>query len=166
MLKAIIETTKIKFNLLDMQVTEIAIQARVKRMHQKENKKNYAFHKSAILTPEKPQRIKEMPCFVDPKTEAEHTFNMVVNRPSYLMNGTIIWSNEKSSTFLPASTTAMGPKGQISLMRESLNYLIMNTASRNQRRSSTGSVTPIIAFNQHCNSSMWPALQSRRDCLG
>ena len=80
MLKAIIETTKIEFNLPDMQVTELAIQARVKRMHRKENKKNCAVHNTVIVTPEKPQRIKEMPNFIDPKLEAEHTFDVVVNR--------------------------------------------------------------------------------------
>ena len=79
-LKAIIETTKIEFNLPDMQVTELAIQARVKRMHRKENKKNCAVHNTVIVTPEKPQRIKEMPGFINPKLEAEHTFDVVVNR--------------------------------------------------------------------------------------
>ena len=58
MLKAIIETTKIEFNLPDMQVTELAIQARVNRMRRKENKKNCAVHNTVIVTPEKPQRIK------------------------------------------------------------------------------------------------------------
>jgi hypothetical protein len=78
--KAIIETTKMKFNLPDMQVTELAIQARVKQMRQKENKKNCAIHNTVVVTPEKPQRIKEMPNFIDPKIEAEHMFGMVVNR--------------------------------------------------------------------------------------
>jgi hypothetical protein len=78
-LKAIIEMTKIKFNLPDMQVTELAIQARVKRMRWRENKKNCAVHNTVIVTPEKPQRIKEMPNFIDPKIKAEHTFDMVVN---------------------------------------------------------------------------------------
>jgi hypothetical protein len=40
---------KIKFNLPGMLVTEFAIQARVKRMPQMENKKNYAVHKTAIM---------------------------------------------------------------------------------------------------------------------
>jgi hypothetical protein len=40
----------------------------------------YEAHKTgAIITPEKPQRIKEIPNFADPKIEEEHMFNMVVN---------------------------------------------------------------------------------------
>jgi hypothetical protein len=57
-LKAVIETTKIEFNVWDMQVTELAIQVRVKWMQWKEDKKNYALHKTAIVIPEQPQRIK------------------------------------------------------------------------------------------------------------
>ena len=166
-LKAIIATTWIEFNLPDTQVTELAIQARVKRMRRKENKKNCAVHTSTVIvTPEKPQRIKEMPDFIDPKLAAEHTFDMVVNRLQFLMNGTIILSKEKCFTFLPALTTAMGPEDQISLMRESyVNSWSTNMAGMNQKRSSTGWTTAINA-SSHCNSSMRPTLQSTRYHLG
>jgi hypothetical protein len=48
-------------------------------MLRKEDKKNYAVHNTVIVAPEKPQRIKEMPNFINPKIEGEHTFDMVVN---------------------------------------------------------------------------------------
>jgi glyoxylate carboligase len=72
-LKVIKETTKTTLNLPDMQVIELTIQARVKWMHTKENKKHYIAQKTAIVsTPQKPQRIKEMPNFVDSKMETEY----------------------------------------------------------------------------------------------
>jgi hypothetical protein len=41
-----------------MQVTELAVQSRLKRMRRMENKKHSAVHQTAIATPDKPERIK------------------------------------------------------------------------------------------------------------
>ncbi len=60
-LKAIIETTKIEFNLPDMQVTELSIHVRVKWMRRKENKKHSAVHETAIATLEKAKKNQRNP---------------------------------------------------------------------------------------------------------